>query len=232
MLLDAQLLAIVNDQVRRAITRPLRMATVVERTSDIEALVVEDAGVVSMRALVFGDLLVYEGDRVMIAQVGSEWVVVGGLTPRWPAELHYMYISAGETTTSSSFVDAPGIPSDVADRTFIKRSNLSAVEAFCCATCYINGAVPTRVQWAAKFTDLNTGLVYGPLHMADHNFATAGQRHAQTGMRIFTGANQMPAGEYDAVMMWARVPAGTGTITTSTSEDRWEFRAREIHPQV
>jgi hypothetical protein len=228
-LFDEETRAVVNDAVRRTLTRPIRRMTLVERTSDITCQVSE-LGDVATFAWLAGDLLAAPGDPVLVVQAGSDWVVLGSLVARWPEELAYFYQNAGETTTSGSFVAAPGVPA-AANRVFTKRSNVSAAIAHVTATCFISGAVPTRVQWAVQMTDLDTGTVYGPLKAADHNFGTTG-RQAQAGFALFIGANQLPAGRYDALIMWARVPGGTGTIATASGEDRWTLNVREIKPQV
>jgi hypothetical protein len=226
---DEQLLAVIDDRVRFKTGRPIRRLTLVERTSDVTCTV-NELGDNSTFAWIAGDVLAAAGDQVLAVQAGSDWVVLGSLTARWPEELAYSYINAGETTVSGSFVAAPGVPA-VDNRTFVKRSNASAVIAHVTGTCFISGGVPSRVQWAVQMTDRDTGTVYGPLTAADHNFGTTG-RQAQTGFAKFWGANQLPAGRFDALMMWARVPGSAGTIATATGEDRWTLDVREIKPQV
>jgi hypothetical protein len=227
--MDAELLALIDDRVRRTLTRPQRMGTLVERTGDITGTAIEDGDVATLDVLIVGDKLIFEGDRVLLLRVGSALVAVGGFTPRWESELVYGYAAAGETVTSTSFVDAPGLPGSVAGRTFHKRSEQTSVTARVDATAFITGTAPCRLAFGCKLTDLDTGVVYGPQTMADFHFTATLDRNTLAGPTTFVGT--VPAGAFDAKLMWARISTSGGTPSMS-GDDKYVFSIREIHPQL
>ena len=218
--IDAGLLGMIDDRVRRALSRPLRVATFQERTGTVNATVTEDGAAVTMPVLIGSSVRAFAGDRVVMAQFGSDWVVIETLVPRG-VELQYEYTASGETVTSGSYVDAPGLPS-LANRTFIKTSADTALIARIDATAFVaSGTGTADLQWAVNVENIDTGDNYGPTLIA--SWLSADINRTPHGRQVkLTG---IPAGTYDVVLQWRRA-AGTGTITMN-ADDRYTFNIRE-----
>lgn len=216
---DAGLIGIIDDRVRRAIQRPQRTGTFAERVDDINGTVVEDGTAVAMPCLVSGGFNVMPGDRVIFAQFGSSWVILGVLAQRG-IELQYEYQAAGETVTSASYVDAPGLPA-VAARTFTKLRPGSTLIARVDASAFFAVTPNTDLQFGVLLTDLNSGTTYGPtfvckLYSGDGNRAAVSRQVKISGV---------PVGVFDAKLQWRRA-AGTGTPTMNT-DDFYTLNLRE-----
>lgn len=224
MTLDAQMLALIDDRVRRALTRDLRPGTFAERTGDAAGTAVMDQDTTAISVLIGGDVLVSPGDRVMLARVGSTWVVVLSLAAQWPAEVQYEYTAGGETTVTSVYADAPGIPA-VANRTIVKARTSSSLIARVDATAFSTLA-STELRWAVLLTDLDVGTTYGPTLIA--SWFSGDPNRTPHGRQV--KVNNIPAGRYDAKLQWAR-QTGTGVITMNT-DDRYTFNIREAAPQL
>lgn len=216
---DYDLRAIVDERVQRALTRPQRHGAFGERTGQVTGTVVEDGTVTAMPCLVASDAILFPGDRVVFAQFGSDWVVLGSLTPRG-TELQYEYVAAGETVTSSSFVDAPGLPA-LAQRTWTKTRPATTVIARVDWSAFMAVTPNTDLQMAVLLTDVNTGVAYGPTFIAkmysgDGNRQSAGRQVKIPGI---------PTATYDVKLQWRRA-AGTGTPTMN-ADDQYTFNIRE-----
>jgi hypothetical protein len=222
--LDAQMLALIDDRIRRTITRTLRPATFAERTGDAAGTAVMDQDTTAITVVIGGDVLVSPGDRVVLAQVGSSWVVVVSLAAAWPAERQYEYTAAGETTVTSVYADAPGIPA-VANRTIVKQRTSSSLIARVDATAF-SSAGSTDLRWAVLLTDLDIGTTYGPTLIA--SWFSGDNNRTPHGRQV--KINSIPAGRYDAKLQWAR-NTGVGTITMN-ADDRYSFNIREAAPQL
>jgi hypothetical protein len=222
--MDRELLTLIDGRVDKKNVRQLRPGTFAQRTSDTTGLVTEDAGVTSMPVLVAGDLKVDPGDRVVMAEFGKDWVVLAALAPRWTSEIFWEYTFAGETTTSGSYVDIPGMPA-AASRQFSKRSSSSSVIGDANISCYYTGGTTAELALAFTLTDVDTGDVYGPQRVA-HDFTSA------NGIRLNFGGksrlSSVPAGTYTVALRWRRVQ-GTGTVTTDAN-DSYDFSVREAAP--
>lgn len=215
---DAGMIDIIDARVLRALKRPQRVGTFFERSGEITGSLVEDGTATAMPCLVGSDVVVSPGDRVVFAQFGSSWVILSSLTPQG-VELQYEYTAAGETTTSASYVDAPGLPA-VAQRTWMKRRPGSHVIARVDATAF-SSVASTDLQWAVLLTDLTSGTAYGPTFICSW-FSGDGNRTPH-GRQVKIAS--IPAGTYDVKLQWRRA-SGTGTITMN-SDDRYTFNIRE-----
>jgi hypothetical protein len=222
--LDAQMLALIDDRIRRTITRTLRPGTFADRTADAAGMAVMDQDTTAVPVLIGGDVLVSPGDRVVLAQVGSAWVVLVSLGAQWPAERQYEYTAAGETTVTSVYADAPGIPV-VANRTIVKARTASSLIARVDATAFYTVA-STDLQWAVLLTDLDVGTTYGPTLIASWFSGDLNRTPHGRQVKLLN----IPAGRYDAKLQWRRA-VGTGTVTMN-ADDRYTFNIREAAPQV
>jgi hypothetical protein len=222
-MLDAQVLALIDDRIRRALSRPLRPGTFADRTGDAAGTAVMDQDTVAISVLIGGDVLVSPGDRVVMGQFGSSWVVLASLGAQWPAEVQYEYTTAGETTSSATYADAPGLPA-VANRTIVKARTSSSLIARVDATAFASVG-STDLQWAVLLTDLNTGTTYGPT-MICRWFSGNNNRTPMSRQVKLTG---IPAGRYDAKLQWRRAVGGTVTMAV---EDHYSFNIREAAPQA
>jgi len=220
--LDAQVLALVDDRVRRALNRPLRPGTFAERTGDAAGTAVMDQDTTAVAVLIGGDVIVSPGDRVVMGQFGSSWVVLASLAASWPAEIQYEYTAAGETTVTSVYADAPGIPA-VAARTIVKARTSSSLIARVDATAFSTLA-NTELRWAVLLTDLDVGTTYGPTLIA--SWFSGNNNRTPHGRQVKLAG--IPAGRYDAKLQWNR-QTGTGVITMNT-DDRYTFNIREAAP--
>lgn len=216
---DVGLIGIIDERVRRAVRRPQRVGTFAERLTDVTGTVVEDGTAVAMPCLVAGHLVLFPGDRVLFAQFGSSWVILGALS-QGGVELQYEYQAAGETVTSSSYVDAPGLPA-VASRTFMKLRPGSTLIARVDASAFMAVSPNTDLQFAVLITDINSGTTYGPtfickMYSGDGNRSAVGRQVKVSGV---------PMGIYDVKLQWRRA-AGTGTPTMN-ADDFYTFNLRE-----
>ena len=152
----------------------------------------------------------------------------GWCSARWHrsgrARCQYEYTASGETITSGTFTDCPGLPSQT-NRTIIKTRTSSSLIARVDATAF-SPAGTVDLQWAVYLVNLATGDDYGPTLIAswlsgDINRTPHGRQIKLTGI---------PAGRYDAIMQWRRA-TGAGTPTMNT-DDRYTFNIREAAPQV
>lgn len=216
---DAGLIGIIDDRVRRALKRPLRVGTFAERTGTVYGKIVEDGTTTAMSCLVANDITLMTGDRVLFAQFGSDWVIVGSLTPQG-VELQYEYTAGGETTSSSSYVDAPGLPA-VDSRTWSKFRPNSHVMASVDATQFAT-ANNTEAQWGVLLTDINVGTTYGPTLVAAWFPGDSANRSA---ISRKVKIADVPVGTYDVKLQWRR-SQGAGTITMN-GDDRYTFNVRE-----
>jgi hypothetical protein len=216
---DAGMISIIDDRVKKALTRPQRVGTFVERLDDVNAMLVEDGTTTAMPCLVGSDVIVSPGDRVVFAQFGSGWVILTSLTPQG-IELQYEYTAAGETVTSASYVDAPGLPA-LAQRTWMKRRPSTHVIARVDATAFSTVA-STDLQWAVLLTDVNTGVTYGPTFIC--SWFSGNNNRTPHGRQVKIPS--IPAAVFDVKLQWRRA-AGTGTITMN-ADDRYSFNIREV----
>lgn len=216
---DAGIVAIVDDRVRKALRRPQRVGTFAERLSDITGTVVEDGTTTAMPCLVGSGLAVSPGDRVVFAQFGSDWVILQSLTPQG-TELQYEYQAAGETVTSSSYVDGPGLPA-VAQRTWRKLRPGTHVIARFDGSAFSAVSPNTDLQFAVLLTDLVTGTAYGPTFIC--KFFSGDGNRTPLGRQVKIAS--IPVGTYDVKLQWRRA-AGTGTPTMN-SDDFYSLNIRE-----
>jgi hypothetical protein len=216
---DAGMVSIIDARVKRALSRPQRVGTFVERVDDVNAMLVEDGTTTAMPCLVGSDVVVSPGDRVVFAQFGSGWVILTSLTPQG-IELQYEYQAAGETVTSSSFVDGPGLPA-VAQRTWMKRRPGTHVIVRVDASAFFAVTPNTDLQFGVLLTDLNTGTTYGPTFVCKLYSGDGNRVPVSRQVKI---AN-VPVGIYDVKLQWRRA-AGTGTPTMN-ADDFYSLNIRE-----
>jgi hypothetical protein len=217
---DVGLLGIIDDRVKRALRRPQRTGTFAERTGDVTAMVSDDDGSGTViPVLAPADLAVLPGDRVVMSQFGSQWVVLASISPDHGVELQYEYTAAGETVTSASYVDAPGLPSSDL-RLFTKTRMNTVLVARVDATAF-STVSSTDLRWGVLLTNVESGVTYGPTLISSWYSGTNDRTPHGRQVKL-TG---IPMGRYDAKLQWQRF-AGTGVITM-TADDRYSFNLRE-----
>jgi hypothetical protein len=205
-------LRIIDQRVRLGQVRQLDTGTIVERsTSDNNASVVFDGATVATPCKVFGWQRVEESDRVGLALLGKEWVVVGSYDDAGLGEASISALSVAMTKADATYADFESR----ATVTFTKRRDNTAVRVgigFSCWSTAINSEA-----------DVGVNILGSDYAVTGHMINPASQHMAFYGARRITG---LPAGTYPITMRWRRAE-GTGTLTADAN-DRWLLEADEI----
>lgn len=115
MVYNNDMLAIINQQVRAGQTAVTAMGTMVQRnlnTYDTQCVVIIDGSTQAIPVKIVGSVTAFDGDRVILNRVGSDWVVMASFVKRPLGSATYGGTSFSSGNTSSgSYGDLPGSPS-------------------------------------------------------------------------------------------------------------------------
>ena len=215
---NADWLALIDERIRALTARSSAVGTVTARTSDTAVYVTFDGSNVSVPVKIFGDVNAYAGDRVGLQRFGSDWVVVGTYSRRYPTEVGFSSAGAGQTITSSTFTAISGVST-----TLTKRDTASRLRAMWTGTAYNAGGVAVPFIGVQYVTAGSSPTTYGPYTIGTlYQSVTNG---TIAGVHLASG---LPAGVYTVQFMWRRASgAGTPTLTT---DDWYSATVREVGP--
>lgn len=215
---NADWLGLIDDRIRALVQRSSAVGTVSTRPTDTALTVTFDGSTQAVPVKVFGDVDAYPGDRVGLLRFGSDWVVVGTYTRRYPSEWTMAGQGSGQSTTAGAYENISGITG-----TFVKRDNATRVRASWNGTHWNGGVNTAELYIGVKLTALSDATVYGPQTIGElyHN-PTNGHIG---GFTYFTG---LPAGSYTLQYMWYRA-GGTGTPQLTT-DDWYSATVKEVGP--
>lgn len=215
---NADWLALIDDRIRALTQRTTAVGTVASRPTDTSVYVTFDGSTIAVPCKVFGDVQAYSGDRVGLQRFGTDWVVVGTYTRRYPTEFAMSGQGGGQSTTSGSFADISGIAG-----TFVKRDTASRVRLSWMGSNFNSGGT-AEVYYGAKLTAQDSSAtVYGSYTIGELYHAV--QNGTVAGFAYATG---VPAGSYTVQWQWYRA-GGTGTPTL-TVDDWYSVTAKEVGP--
>jgi hypothetical protein len=213
--------SLIDQRIDDAQRRVTKMGTVQDREGATARAIVSFDGSsgVGQPVKCLETVVVDIGDRVAMAKVEGEWVIIGSYQPRlWGDSLSGLQMSSTSTTTSATFVDMPTSPR----ATLAKYRDATQLQIFvaCSMTTTVN---PTVVEVGGMITlpDATTSdqvLFKRAINAAsDHRDMSGG---------ITTPGLTLPAGAYTVTARWRRV-SGTGTLTMD-SNDGVTVWAREV----
>jgi hypothetical protein len=186
------------------------------------AMVTMDGSTLAVPVKVPGSVAAAPGDRCLLQQFGSDWVVTSAFSIRWPEDKG-INIMAAAGSAAGTFANMPGTPSFP----FTKRYGY------------------TRLLWTVKITTFSATLgsrVYtqatatgppGTFTQAVGQFQFANSTGAPPIDRLLAGWDQeqlnVPVGDYTATLQWRTDTVAPNSISVN-AEDTITFRVREIGP--
>jgi hypothetical protein len=219
---NADWLALIDSRVKALVQRSSAVGTLSSRPSDTSVYVTFDGSTVAVPCKVFGDVNAYPGDRVGLQRFGSDWVVVGTYTRRYPAEWTQSGQGSGQSTTSGTYQDITGLSG-----TIVKRDNASRLRATFNGTYYNAGSPANTAETyiGVKFTAQDGGTVYGTYTIGE---LYMNPQNGHVGGFAYTPAATLPAGSYTVQYQWYRA-GGSGTPTL-TVDDWYSVTVKEVGP--
>lgn len=109
MAFSPEMVALIDERIREALTTETAAATVVTRTGNTTANVIFDGSALAVPVKVFGDVNVDAGDRVGLLRIGTDWTIIGAFTRR-----RSITMPDGATTGQQRTVFGAGTPPEVA----------------------------------------------------------------------------------------------------------------------
>lgn len=216
-----QMRQLLDDQVAAGQSVTMKMGTVTSReTATARAIVAFDGSSgIGQPVKCFDSVICDVGDRVGMAKIEGEWIIIGCYTLRTLGdEYTSVQFASSNTTTSSSFVDMPA----GASLTILKIKDTTQFRI--------------EIGMVGFTTVANTGFSVGAnVLSADGSINTdqllyqrawnaAFEHHDWTGGT--TTALTLPGGSYTITGRWLR-RSGTGTLTMNTDDGVW-LKVKEV----
>lgn len=212
---------LIDQRIDQSLVKPTKMGTVQDRETDTaRAIVTFDGGAgVGQPVKCFENVVVDIGDRVGLAKLEGEWIIIGSYTPRlWGDVLVGVVLASGNTTTSATFVDVPSSPS----ASVVKYRDVTQLQLFIGITMTTTVS-PTVVEIAANVA-LPDGTNFDQVMY--HRALNAPNDHRDLSGGLTTVGLTLPGGGYAITARWRRL-SGSGTLTMD-SNDSCTVWAREV----
>lgn len=215
------LLAMIDSRVAAGQQVITRMGTVTERDSFGSGVKVifDGSSGVAQPVKCFEDVLVFNGDRVGVIKVESDWIIFGNYTLYTLADVceHFQWPSTATSVNPTTYVDMPNSPSaeffKVRDSTYLRIGvELSFRSSF--ATTVTNVGV-----------HVSSGSVGYDLTVARFAFNTANVHFTVVGTNTTPTAD--PSDFFVVTARW-QVTSGTTPTLTVDSSDMISINVREV----
>lgn len=220
MSMNDELLRLIDQRIASAVSQPTRMGTVSDRQQNNRAMVVLDGSSQAVPVKVFANAHVLEGDRVGLVKFGSEWVVIGGFTPRQFGGIKQFQNTAPSGSTTSTV----HTPMNQGSVTFRKLYSSTRIWVSADISAYTNGATHVYLSLGLNLIAPSYNVIWPFIH---RDLVNALEHDTFSVAKPIPGTESVPPGEYTAQPVW-RVASGGGGSVNVDAGDEVNFAVMEV----